>query len=67
MAIEISSRGGALPRRAASASREGEIVGCRRIEDERVLDARHAAGRDGEELGDADAVFQQRDALVVAV
>ena len=29
--------------------------------------SRHAAGRDGEELGDADAVFQQRDALVLAV
>ena len=53
--------------RVARGPGEGEIVRRSGIERERVLDPGDAARRDGEELGDSDAVLQQRDALVLAV
>ena len=52
--------------RVAGAPGESEVVRRRRIEQERILDPGDAARRDGEELGDADPILQQRDALIVA-
>jgi len=62
--VEADRRAGRQARRARPRRKRNSPAPP---EDQRIFDPGHAAGRDGQELGDADAILEQRNPLRLAM